>query len=362
MYYMVKIMENDLYINIWDYVNDRYPFQIFIGGRGTGKTYSALRGLVIDGKVEKNRKFIIMRRTAEELDFMCDSKTGEGANNFKPINDDYNTNYGYTSIVKNLLGIYHRTVGDEGGYNYVGNPLGYGVALSTISKIRGLSFEDCDYLIYDEFIKEKHVRKMKGECDALFNAIETINRNRELKGAKPIKVILLANSNDIYNEICVGLGVVTEMEKMVRTGKEHRYFDDRGLAIHIMKDNPRFVEQKQKTALYRLTEGTTFNEMALHNSFAYNDFSDVKHLDLKGYEPVVGLGKAWIYKKKGEQRFYVTYAEARVPHYTYGNELDKYAFNRIIGVKLFDLSMVHAITYESYELKEMVLDTIGLTS
>lgn len=347
-----------MYINIWDYYDINYPFQIFITGRGWGKTYSALKGLVIDKKADG--KFIIMRRTQEELDFMTDSKQGEGANNFKPINDDYRTNYGYTSIVPHLLGVYHRTISDNGGYNYEGEPIGYGVALSTISKIRGLSFEECDVLIYDEFIKEKHVRKMKGEFDALMNAIETINRNRELKGRKPIMCYFLANSNDIYNDILVGLGVVTDAERMVKQGKEHRYFKDRGLALHILQDNPDFIEKKSQTALYKLTAGTQFSDMALHNDFAFNDFSDIKHLDLKGYQPIIGIGKAWVYKKKGERLFYVCYASARVPHYTYGNKIDEVAFYSIIGQTLYGESMNHNITYETYELKEIILSILGL--
>lgn len=354
----MKKSEN-IYLNIWDYKDDKYPFQVFIGARGCGKTYSALRG-VIQGECEG--KFIYMRRTQDELDLVMDSKQGEGANPFKPINDDFYTNYGFTSIVPHLLGVYHRTVNENNNYVYEGQPIGYGVSLSTIAKIRGLSFEDCDILIYDEFIKEKHIRKMKGESDALFNALETINRNRELKGKKPVMCYLLANSNDIYNEIFIGLGIVTDIERMLRQGKEHKYFPERGLAVHVLKDNPAYTEKKSQTALYKLTAGTQFSDMALHNDFSYNDFSDIKHLELKGFQAVVGLGKAWVYKKKGERLFYVCYASAKVPHYTYGNEIDRHAFNRIIGMVLYEESMQHNVIYETYELKEIILDTIGLNN
>lgn len=353
-------MADDIYLNIYDYKDKRYPFQVFIGSRGCGKTFSALRGLV-QGELAPNRQFIYMRRTQDELDLICDGKNGEGANPFKPINDMYSTNYGFTNVVPHLLGMYHRTINDNGGYDYEGQPLGYGVALSTIAKIRGLSFDNCDILIYDEFIKEKHVRRMKGECDAFFNALETFNRNRELTERDPIQAYLLANSNDIYNDIFLGLGVVTDIERMIKQGKQHRYFTDRGLAIHVLGDNPAYVEKKSKTALYKLTQGTQFSNMALHNDFSYNDFSDIKHLELKGYDPVIGIGKAYVYRKKGEQRFYVTYAEARVPHLNSDNILDRQYFNRTIGMKLYDYSMIHAITYESYELKELIFDIIGLT-
>lgn len=361
-------MNDNLYLNIWEYVKDRqFPFHIFLGGRGTGKTYSALRGMVIDRykELEAGRKFIYMRRTQGELDMLADSKQGEGANPFKPINDDFVTNYGFTNVVPHLLGLYHRTINDDGGYSYEGEPIGYGVALSTIAKIRGLSFEDCDVLIYDEFIKEKHVNKMKGECDAFLNAIETMNRNRELKGKPPMMAILLANSNDIYNEIFVGLGIVTDVEKMVRQGKEHRYYPQRGLAVHIMRDNAAFIEKKSKTALYKLTEGTQFHDMALKNDFAYNDFSDIKHLSTKGYQPICNVkfnrSIACVYKKKGEKLFYICYGASNVPSYNIENTIDIHAFNRVIGISLFNMSMSHAIIYESYEIKEKILDVIGLS-
>lgn len=356
----VTLNQDITYLNIWDYKNNQYPFNIFIGGRGYGKTYSALRGVSVGGELAKGRKFILMRRTQTELDLLCDSNQGEGANPLKPINEDFHVNYGFTGIVQNLKGCYAREVNENGNFDYIGSPIGYGVALSTIAKIRGLSFEDCDVLIYDEFIKEKHVNKMRGEFDALMNAVETINRNRELKGGKPIQVYLLANSNDIYNDIFVGLGIVTDIERMIRQGKEHKYYPQRGLAVHVMSDSSIFTEQKSKTALYKLTAGTQFADMSLHNEFSFNDFSDIKHLELKGFEPICGLGKAWIYKKKGQTLFYVCYASAHVPHYSYPNEIDKRAFNRVIGMKLYDLSMVHAIAYESYELKSIILDTIGL--
>ena len=345
------------YINIWKYKDEHYPFQIFIGGRGTGKTYSALEGC-LNGKIADNKKFILMRRTAQEMDLLLDSDRGEGANPFKPINKTLDRNVGMRSIVKNLAGVYNRELTEEGKITHVGTPIGYGVALSTIASIRGIDFSDVSDCIYDEFIPEKHVRKMKGESDALLNAYETINRNREFYGEKPLGMWLLANSNDIYNEIFIGLELVNIVEKMLQTGKHDKYISDRGLAIHLLESPKEFVEKKSKTALYKLTAGSDFAGMALGNDFAYNDFSLIAHRNLKGYIPVCSIDEGTIYRKKGEREIYISYAQARVPKYTTKTEHEKRRFMADIGLSLYQPFIDGCIIFESYALKAKLLDLI----
>lgn len=341
------------YLNIWEYKDDRFPFQIFIGGRGTGKTYGGL-----SGAIKLPDKFLYMRRTAQELDLMLDSdKYGEGANPFKPINRDQGVNIGMSKIVKNLAGIYHREMSD-GRLRSVGAPIGYGVALSTISSIRSVDFSDCSDCIYDEFIPEAHVKKIKGEGTALLNAYETICRNREFIGEDPLRLWLLANSNNIYNDIFIELDIVSEVEKMVRKGKSDLYNEDRGLAIHLINNNEEFVEKKQATALYKLTRGTKFSDMALNNKFSYNDFSLIRHEKITGYRPICGFGKGYIYGKKGDSLLYVTYAAAKCVNYDIETEQGRRNFYNMIGRKLNDYFINSRIIFESYELKQTILDLI----
>jgi len=340
------------YINIWDYYDTRYPFQAFIGGRGTGKTYSALKGAL-----NRSNKFIYMRRTAQELDLMLDSDKGEGANPFKPINADLNKEVGLSRIVKNLAGIFNRELVDD-RLQAVGAPIGYGVALSTIASIRSLDFSDCDACIYDEFIPEKHIRRIKNEGSALLNAYETMNRNRELKGEPPMVMFLLANSNDIYNDVFIELGIVSDIEKMSRKGKADLYIEERGLAIHLLKSSEQFVEAKSKTALYKLTAGSTYADMALGNKFAYEDFSLIGRQSLAGFRPVCNIGKAFLYMKKGESFLYVSYAQAKTIKYNINNESDRMSFYDDYGRTLKKYYTNGCICFESYELKRIILDLI----
>ena len=340
------------YINIWDYSDKRYPFQAFIGGRGSGKTFSGLKGALQSGK-----KFIYMRRTAQELDLMLDSDRGEGANPFKPINKDLHKDVGLHKIVKNLAGIYNRELVED-KLQPVGAPIGYGVALSTIASIRSLDFSDCDLCIYDEFIPEKHVRKIKAEGTALLNAYETMCRNRELVGKDPLQLFLLANSNDIYNEIFIELGIVSDIEKMIKAGKHDKYYKDRGLAIHLLQNSAEFDKAKSKTALYKLTAGSSFSDMALSNKFAYDDFSLISHHNLSGYRPMCGIGKAYLYAKKGERFFYVSYAPANCPVMRIENEQDRVLFYNEYGRHIKPFFIKGRINFESYELKRLILDLI----
>lgn len=349
-------MKNSKYIYIWDYKNSEYPFQIFIGGRGTGKSFGALDG-AINGEIED--RFIFMRRTAQELDLLMDTDKGEGANPFKSVNRETGRNVGIKRIVKNLGGIFDRETNEETGkVIHSGAPIGYAVALSTIASIRGIDLSDCSDWIYDEFIPEKHVKKMKEEGTALLNAYESVNRNREIEGKPPINMWLLANSNDIYNPIFIELGIVSVVEKMVRTGKSDKYIKSRGLAIHLVNNNTEFVEQKKETALYKLTKGSQFYDMALNNDFAYNDFSLIGHRQLKGYTPICSVDDATIYRKKGDRELYVSYATAKCPHFSAKTEQDRRLFLAHYSTILTHRFMESDIVFESFELKQRLLDII----
>ena len=345
------------WLNIFDYADERFPFQIFIGGRGTGKTFSALSGAV-EGKCRM--KAMYMRRTLDAWELSLDTKTCEGANPYKSVNRIKNCNYGYARINKKLAGLYARESDQEAEtVRHIGAPVGYSTALGAVARIRGLDFSEVSDLIYDEFCKEKHEPNMSGEFDALMNAYETINRNREFDGEPPLRMWLLSNSSDIYNPIFVGLNIVHICERMCRAEKEHYYDEKRGLAIHILKASPEFVRKKSETALYRLTAGTRFAASALNNEFAYNDFSLIQSKSLKGYQPICSLShKTFIYRKKGSNEIYVSYASAQCPNFDIEHQQELRSFYSKFGFKLANLFMKSLISFESYELKSIVLEII----
>ena len=186
-----------------------------------------------------------------------------------------------------------------------GPALAYILALSTVSNIRGFDASDVDVLIYDEFIGEKHEKPISNEGLAFLNAIETISRNRELKGQKPLKVLCLSNTNDLVNPIFIVLKLVTVVEKMIKEKKDYKDIKDRGVSIYLLHNSP-ISRQKATTSLYRLAGEGVFTGMALDNDFSQEYMAMVKSQNLREYKAMVKCGELCIYKHKSKRQYYVT--------------------------------------------------------
>lgn len=304
----MKLYQDSGYVNIAGILSLGIPFNLVVGGRGTGKTYTSL-----DYVLENAIKFMFMRRTQAQADLINKPEFSP----FKALCRDKNIDIITKPLTKYNAGFYME---DEN------TPIGYTAALSTISNIRGFDASDVELLIYDEFIPERHERPIKNEGAAFLNAYETINRNRELKGEKPLQVLCLANANDISNPIFMELGLVSKAEKMLRTGKEISVDHNRGIAIFMLNASP-VSSLKSKTALYKLTRGSEFEKMSIYNDFADVDYSNIIKRPLIEYIPVVEVGEICIYRHKNNNKLYVSqHTVGSPPKYSSGeNDLNRYA-------------------------------------
>ena len=280
----MKIYDNSGYVNIRGILEQGYPFNFIVGGRGTGKTYTSLLTAYQDQTI-----FMLMRRTQTQCDLISKPEFSV----FKPINQDQKLDIQVERISKYNSRFYEgeRTIG-------------YTCALSTLANMRGFDASDITLIIFDEFIPEKHERLLRAEGDALWNAYETINRNRELKGCQPVQLLCLANSNDITNPVFESLNLIRISDRMQRSHQE-RYTDDkRGIQIIMLNRSP-ISKQKGDTALYSLTAGTDFSAMALNNDFRI-DRSRIRPRPLAEYIPLCRIGELCIYSHKSENRLYCT--------------------------------------------------------
>lgn len=294
-------------------------WQLVTGGRGTGKTYGAL-------KMVKDRgiKFIYLRRTQSQVDIISKPEFSP----FKSINNDDNCNIGVASITKYNSAFYNMEISEDGKARAVGAPIGYVAALSTFSNIRGFDASDIELLIYDEFIPEKHERPIRKEFDALANAYETINRNRELQGQKPLRVLCLSNANDVTNPIFIGLNLVTRAVKMSKKGVEVYEDNARGLGLYLLNKSP-ISARKAQTALYKLTEGSDFSDMALSNEFADDRTSTtIRARNYKELEPIAAIGTLCIYRVKGSRLVYASTHISGSPEKWLMTETDMKRFKR----------------------------------
>lgn len=265
-------------------MNNQINFVYEIGKRQIGKTYNALFWCMLRA-IEFGEEFILMRRTSNEMDFICNDVN----NPFKVFEKK-----GYKISIerdsKYTAGIYYLR--DDSDKIYIGAVM----ALSTIAKIRGFYGGRYKYLVYDECIPENHVQKIKMEDDAFNNAYQTINGERENEGEAPLLCFLLANSNSINAPILKALNVTNKVAEMEKTNQEYSIMTKRGIMI-IRPKSEKIMKTRKDQALFRaIGKDTNFTRMSLGNSFSYNDDRDVQSLNLSDFKLVLQFGDIFIYK------------------------------------------------------------------
>ena len=323
------------YLNIAQILSYGVPFNFIVGGRGTGKTYGTLKTAYIE-----NKRFILMRRTQAQ----CDLINKPEFNPFKALNNDTGSNAVVKSISKYNAKIVEETEEDE-------RLLGYTCALSTIANMRGFDASDVELLIYDEFIPEKHERAIKNEGSAFLYAYETINRNREIKGEKPLQVLCLANAFNIANPIFLELGLVGRCEKMKNSGQEIFIDKERGVCVVLLQKS-KISKAKADTALYRLSSGS-YADMALSNDFVYNNSDNIKSMALKEFKLLCTVGEISIYKHKSKRLFYVSeHRTGTAPIYK-SDEVNLQRYRKNHGVALYGAYMRNNIICESLLTKSL---------
>ena len=340
----MKLYDSNGYVNIPEVLKHEATFIFIYGGRGTGKTYGALKEM-IEGK----HHFIYMRRLAAQTDIV----KKESMQPYKTLNDDMGWSIQPFPINKYISAFYESDLNDDGKVIPVGEQHGLLTSLSTFSNLRGVDGSDIDTIILDEFIPELNERPIKGEADALFNAYETINRNRELKGEDPVKLLCLANSNRIDNPLFMELKLVRKAEKIRQEGKEYLY-DPKKKMLLIDLYKSQISEAKSDTALYQLTKGTEFYEMAIRNSFINEERGRIETRPIKEYRPVVSIGEITIYKHKSRREYYVTTFRSGSPDsYTTG-EKDRERFRKKY-LFLWQCYMRREVIFEEY-MSEILFD------
>lgn len=323
------------YIDFNYIMKDRNVFKFLIGGRGSGKTYGAIKWAL-----ENNKTLMFMRRTQTQIDLIRNDSFSPFAAVDKTIQ--------VHSINKNLAGLYH----DEDG-----EPFGYMCALSTIANIRGFDASGVDLIIYDEFIGEAHERSIKNEGQAFLNAYETINRNRELQGRDPVQVLALANSNMLANPIFVELNLVSAVERMLKGGTTYVYKNpQRNVSVYLIMHSP-VLDKKQDTALYRLAGDTDFSRMALKNQFTAEEMDHIEPQDLRQYKLHCTVGELAVYKHKSTKTYYITDHVSGTTEnvYTSGN-MDLKRFRRdqyflwlaYLGGRILFESYIFKVIFEKY--------------
>lgn len=329
------------YLNMAAVLDDPHYMRIVVSLRGPGKTFGSLSQCV-----EKGLTFLYLRNTKTQLDICCDPMFSP----FKAINRVLGWNI--QPEKKAGMGVFKDHDHDK-------RTVGYLAALSTIRNVRGWDGSDVDVIIWDEFIPETGERRTFDAWMAFTNAVETVGRNREIEGRGPLRLLLLSNSNNLYDQTLSALHISDDLVDMRDTGEEVREISPE--LVLIVPAAGEYTRMKQDTALARLTSGSRFSEMAFDNRFRLRDQKRVEERPLSEYAPIAFHRGITIYKHKSSRRWYLCRKKTGTPK-TYPETVD--GLRRIRSdmsylCKAFDKGLV---SFESFDVQTVFLEIFFSTT
>ncbi len=320
---------------------------MFLGGRGIGKTYSA-----IDYAVNSGHQMLYIRSTEKQIQLSLSPDRG---NPFKKWASDHNRII-YIRGGSDINDIVEVTTSktDEGTAE-TESTLGYAAALSTFENLRGVDFSQIGIILYDEFIQAQPFRF--DAFRAFLNLYESVNRNRELTGAEPVQVFFLANTQDLNNDILFGFDLIGAIEQMKRT-RQQRY--SRG-DIYVELCDSEISKRKEKSVLYRnLPDDDTYKREALKNEFSRNDFAGLgKPKNLREYRPLCNIDNIGILSHKSSRKYYCSAALSnKVP--TFSSKTQRGLFYRHYGGTLSDAYAAGTLLCDSFLTRQNLLNILNL--
>lgn len=281
-----------------------FPFNMIIGANGCGKTFSA-KNLVFKKAIYKNKKFIWLRTTEAMVDEL---KANNGKGFFVDVSPKFKKCEG-------------KIAGDT---IYINNKYaGYVMSVSTFFNKKGRSFNDVDYIVYDEFIDEVIQKRLKNKTLAFIKALEAIVRLK-----KNVKIIMNANALDKGDEI---------LQLFNFKINEFGYYINKelGAILWYVKDDEQYHQEHSKSLAGRLMPSYVLN----------NEFNDREYK----YFTALPSNAKYLFTLKGEN-----------------GKMGVYNFNQdiyIVPVSDHDskMSLVRTISEISNEttiIKKPVLETI----
>ena len=359
---MNKIREDGYYYDFDEMCLKKFPdcwCYIVVGARNRGKTYSCLIN-----RVRNKENFIFIKRTNLDVNQLASGGNVHSAkldmdfdfdlSPFADINDDMGWNVQARKIADGLGGFWDFDENDELKSK---KPLGFIFSLNKVAKYKGFGgLRSCKYIIFDEFIAQPWERISKDEGNQTMELYKTASRDREHRGQPPLKLVCLANANDISNPIFNTLDIVNDVCDMIAAGEHLKVV--RGICIQLVEDNEDFYKLESETEIYKSMHDTEWGRMAFDNEFSRNDFSHVKkHINLKNATPVFEVKYKhdiyYCWNRNG------TYLMTNAKHnagivYDLSVEADvrRFYFNELF--KLVDATTCNRCEYKTYKMYYLI--------
>lgn len=225
--------------------NRLYTF--IIGNRGGGKTFACQKWAIKDyiktrARDGEGKRFIWLRRYGSEVKEIKDKWCSSALMNEFPNN----------------------TITFRGAKIFVdGEEAGVIMALSTSLRVKSVSYDLYDKIIFDEFVIDVgSLRYIKDEA-ILFNEFaETVIRLRD-----DVRCVFIANAISIINPYFTFYNIKPDISK------EFTLYQD--ICIHLYKSEE-FIEVKKKTRFGRLNANNRYGQYAIDNAFLRDDYNFIK--------------------------------------------------------------------------------------
>ena len=207
------------------------------------------------------------------------------------------------------------------------------MAMSAIHKYKGFDLSDVGIMIVDEFIPQLSERVNRKEGELLLDLYMTVSRDREARGHPPLKLVLFANATELYCPITETLQIIDELSELNSIKMEEgehtvcKYLEDRGILLRKLEAE----EEQTEMAVYKGMRNTKWAQMAFGGKFAYNDFSRIKKIPLKGMICHIELqynnNKYYIYQHRDNGLYYMCSSPSKpIETYDFDIEADQRRF------------------------------------
>lgn len=328
-------------------------------GRNTGKTYSSLNYMV-----ETGSKFIFLKRTVEDVNFLLSgsgkvgtklSQYGADVSPFVALNRDKGYNIKPFGIYKGYLGGFWKCNEKN---DPLFDPIGFIIPLSAVARVKGFDFSECDFIIFDEFIPSPWERVDRDEGKQLLDFYMTVSRDREHRGRSPLKLLGLANPTEANCPIFHELELTDVAVEMATRGFE--YHEERGIVLHKIKMGSDFMEKENDMAAVKAMQGTAWHEMTVGAGFSYNDFNMISPQALKNYKCLAEIryrkNRWFIYQK--EEKYYICKSPGKPLEGVYDLNTDKDArrFYREVQIDLKNEYIEGNVVFQKYTMFDVLIN------
>ena len=307
--------------------------------RGPGKTYGLLLTTLLN-----NEKLVYIKRTAEDVDFICSGDGWIDASPYAPINRDLGTDIHPISLRKGIAGIFHCNTDEETGkLEPYGDPLGYIVALSAAKKVKGFDMSDCSIMCVDEFIPQATEIVRRNEGEALMDIYMTIRRDRVKRKKPDLKLVLFANAENISCPITNELDLIDPCYELQASGNSILYNKERRFLLHRITEDEFPLTEEEIGGIGAFMKGTAWYAKSFDGEFSNNDFTNICEMSTKGFRCVA-------YIKYKQKDIYVCVRDSDGLIYL----TDEYK-GRVTNIEKYDLTLEnHQRRFYTSAIYEMI--------